>query len=89
MKKISDSLQNKLKGGKMPRSEEKPPIHELDATILLIERDIGFTREYARGYWSYWLKKKNISYTKILGLIKDVQSVPKKKRGGALFNKIK
>ena len=83
---------------KKPSSEEKPPNttkatnpppHELGATLGEIEENIGFTPKYSKGYWLSWLKKKEISYTRILGYLKEVKKLPVAKRGGALFNKIR
>lgn len=69
-------------------STEKPAPHELAQVTNEIERVIGFTKKYGRGYW---LKKcKKTSFGEIMSLLKKAESLDSKyNKGGWLTNKLK
>lgn len=79
MKSIADTLKK--------REIKKAP-HELSAITNEIERVIGFTPRYNRGYW---LKKcKGKSFGEIMGLLKQAEGMDKKyNKGGFITNALK
>ena len=81
MKKISDTL-----GIKRHEPVKKPP-HELSATVDLIEAAGLFTKTYGYTYWLGKVKRAKVSYSEMVGIIKDVKVMPAKySKGGRLTN---
>ena len=74
---------------KLPKTTTNPP-HELSATVELIKNEIPFTKSYGWGYWLKLVKKSNVSYTEMIGILKSLEGMDKKyNKGGVLTNKLK
>ena len=72
----------------------KPPPHELADIVNEIEKVVGFTKQYGRGYWlgqvSRWHKRTGKAYPVIFGILKEIsQADPKYNKGGILTNKLR
>lgn len=83
MSDLLASIQERFK-----KPEEKLPPHELAATVDLIHK-AGLLKEPTYGY-RYWLgkvKRAGVSYTEMIGVLKNLQSMdPKYSKGGTLTN---
>lgn len=82
MKKIGDMLGKNLK----PKTEKAPP-HELSAATELIREAGLFSKKYGRTYWLGKLKRANVSYNEMPGILKEISKMdPKYSKGGRLTN---
>ena len=86
-KKMSDLLAGIQARFEKPGKEKLPP-HELAATVDLI-KTAGLIKEPTYGY-NYWLgkvKRAGVSYTDMIGILKNLQSMDSKySKGGTLTN---
>lgn len=70
--------------------KKKAPNSELAATVEEISKVIPLTKQYDFGYWCRMVKKAKVSYVEMLGILKEIESVPDKyPKGGILVNKLK
>ena len=73
-----------------PRRAKRVPPHDLSAMTNQIDKEIGFTKKYSRGYWLNLLKKAKMTDPKFQGILKEVRNMPRKyNRGGRLTNVLK
>ena len=81
-------IQELLRTRELPR--EKPPPHELSACVNEIERVVGFTGKYGRGYWLFQVKRSGKAYPEMMGILKDIERMDAKyPKGATLTNKLK
>ncbi len=66
------------------------PKHELAASVQEIIDLIGETKQYNFKYWLRKVKLSKISYTGILGILKEANNLPDKySKGGFITNQLK
>lgn len=76
-----------LLGTNLKRPKEKIPPHELSATVELIQKAGLFTKKYGWGYWLGKVKRAQVKYSEMVGIIKEIQAMdPKYSKGGRLTN---
>lgn len=76
-----------LLGKTLTRPQEKVPPHELSATVELIQKAGLFTKKYAWGYWLGKVKRANVGYSEMIGILKEIRGMdPKYNKGGRLTN---
>ena len=64
--------------------------HELSASVNEIEKYLGFTEKYGRGYWLKMVKKSGKSFGEVCYLLGKMNCLDQKyNKGGWLTNKFK
>ena len=88
---------NLLEKYKKVSLKKKPP-HPLSACTDEIQKTVGYTKQYGRGYWlrllSTYRKKHNLEaevvFTFLLGVLKEIGGMDKKyPKGAVLTNKLR
>ena len=70
--------------------KEKPPPHELAASVNEIGKVIGFTDKYGYKYWLRQVKASGKAYPEMLGILKGIERMDSKyPKGATLTNKLK
>ena len=73
---------------------KRPPNHELAATVDEVVKIIPLTPRYGYGYWLKLIQRSGVSYTEMLGMLKDISKMGNDKFGkpynkaGTLVNKL-
>lgn len=63
---------------------------ELDAILLEIEKVIPITKQYGYNFWRGMVGKRQVGYTEMVGILKEIGNMDiKYNKGATLVNKIK
>lgn len=55
-----------------------------------IDRNIGFTKQYNRGFWLRAISRSGVTYNELCGLLKEANAMDSKyNRAGWLYNKMR
>ena len=68
--------------------KKKVPNSELAATVEEVLKIVGKTKQYDFPYWCAIIKKAKVSYTEMLGILKQISNADSKYNKGALLTSI-
>ena len=84
---IKDIIGTSMGKNSQKEVKEKAPPHELSATTNLIDEAGLFTKKYGRSYWLGKVKRSGVSYSEMIGILKEIRNMPAQySKGGRLTN---
>ncbi len=87
MEKLSDLMGKTLQRAITKDPKKKKPPHEKSATVDLIETAGILSKKYGYTYWLGKVKQGGVTYTDMVGILKEVQGMDTKyNKGGRLTN---
>ncbi len=78
---------NELFSDRPALQKAKKPGNELYETVQEIIKVVGLTPKYGIGYWYGLVKRSKVSYSEIVGVLKEVEKADSKySKGGMITN---